>query len=370
MAKRLEDVATELRQLVEEEDPVVGAGHLARLEARPAADDRRIRGGVVGGPERRPTDEGADRALGRHGRDDRCGEGFLVAERREETRDRPREEGLAASRRSHEQEGVATGEGDLERPPRLVLAANLGEIRDRIEAIDLERIEGGVRGSDASGPLPSPGFGRELDPGGHGRARAASQAEDRHGVAEGGAAERLDAGDERRLLEARRRDEGPRDALRGKGSQHRQEARDRPDLAAQRELPDERRPAGEGRELLRSEEDSDGDGEVHARPALWQVRRGEIDRDPARRMDEAGVADRSPDPLPCLAQGGIGESHDGEPGQAWRDVHLDTDPPAVEADQGRREQGREHGRDPTRRRLSGDHRELDPGRAGAFEVQP
>ena len=257
---------------------------------------------------------------------------------------------------------MATGEGDLERPPRLVLAANLGEIRDRIEAVDLGRVEGGVRGSDAPRPLPGPWFGRELDPGGHGRTGAASRAEDRHGVAEGGAAERLDAGDERRLLEARRRDEGPRDALRGKGSQHRQEARDRPDLAAQRELPDERRPAGERGELLRSEEDPDGDGEVDARPALGQVRRGEIDRDPARWMDEAGVADRSADPLPGLTQGGIGEPHDGEPGQARRHVHLDADPPAVEAHQGRREQGCKHGRDPTRRRLSGDHRELEPGR--------
>jgi hypothetical protein len=47
LAECLEDVAIELGQLVEEEDPVVCPGHLAGHEPRPASDDRGVGAGVV-----------------------------------------------------------------------------------------------------------------------------------------------------------------------------------------------------------------------------------------------------------------------------------------------------------------------------------
>ena len=88
---------------------------------------------------------------------------------------------------------------------------------------------------------------------------------------------------------------------------------------------------GAGSDLLRTEEDPDGDREIERRAGLAQIRRREVDRDPSRRIDEAGVPERAADAFPRLLEGGIGEPDDGEPGQPRRDVHLDPDQPPVEA---------------------------------------
>jgi hypothetical protein len=48
----------ELRELVEQEDAVVGEADLARSRPRAAADDRGRRRGVMRGADRRPIDEG------------------------------------------------------------------------------------------------------------------------------------------------------------------------------------------------------------------------------------------------------------------------------------------------------------------------
>jgi hypothetical protein len=112
------------------------------------------------------------------------------------------------------------------------------------------------------------GLDRELDPRGDRQPPATPRAEDRHRVAERGTADGLDARQEGRLLEARRGHEGAPDPVRGERPEHRQEPRHRPDLAAERQLPDERRPAADRAELLRPEEDPDGDRKIDARAAL------------------------------------------------------------------------------------------------------
>ena len=62
-------------------------------------------------------------------------------------------------------------------------------------------------------------------------------------------------------------------------------------LAAERQLADERQPARPGADLLRAEQDAERHRQVERRAALAQVGRREVDRDPARRIAEPGVAD-------------------------------------------------------------------------------
>ena len=72
-------------------------------------------------------------------------------------------------------------------------------------------------------------------------------------------------------------------------------------------------------------------------------------------MDEPGVPDCAANPLAGLLERGVGQAHDREPRQSARDVDLDPDHPAVEADDRCRQQRGKH--DPTvaaaaRRRLT------------------
>ena len=68
--------------------------------------------------------------LDRDGGDDRRRERRLVVEVRQEPGDRPGEERLARARRPDQQQPVAAGERDLERPPGVGLAADVGQVDD------------------------------------------------------------------------------------------------------------------------------------------------------------------------------------------------------------------------------------------------
>ena len=123
---------------------------------------------------------------------------------------------------------------------------------------------------------------------------------------------------------------------------HRQDAGNRPDLAAERELTDQGDPARRGDHLLRAEQDPDRDGQIERGARLAQVRRRQVDRDPPRRMAEPGIADRPANPFPGLLERRIGKPDDREPRQSRGDVDLDPDDPAVEADEGGRQEGGQH----------------------------
>lgn len=77
-----------------------------------------------------PAAQGMDRSFAGSRGDHSDGQGGRIVERWQQSWDRPREEGLAGARRTQEEQAVPAGQGDLERPPRLRLAANLGKIRD------------------------------------------------------------------------------------------------------------------------------------------------------------------------------------------------------------------------------------------------
>ncbi len=217
-------------------------------------------------------------------------------------------------------------------------------------------------GSSAGGPAPASDGGSDVDPRvrGPGRsvggqldpARCADPAVppssgrtdrvDRLGQARRRA--RIGTGDESGLREGLVRDDDPTGPASDQCGDHRQDPGHGPDLAPERQLPDER-PAPVGPDLLGSEEDPDRDRQVQPGPRLAQVCRGEVHRDPAGWEGEPAVADRSTHPLPGLLERGVREADDGEPGQTRGHVDLDPDDPALDPVERRGEDGRKHAGD-------------------------
>ncbi len=123
-------------------------------------------------------------------------------------------------------------------------------------------------------------------------------------------------------------------------------ARDRLELAVERQLPQERGVGPAQRELVRGHEDADRDGQVVRRALFLQVRRREVHRHASRRKLEAGVANCAPHPLPRLENGAAGKTDDRETGQAEGDIDLDRHEGAVHAKDGRAEASGQHGQLP------------------------
>jgi len=105
-------------------------------------------------------------------------------------------------------------------------------------------------------------------------------------------------------------------------------------LAVERQLADEYRPVEVAERLLRRDQDADRDRKVVGRAFLTQVGRGEVDRDAAEREGEPGVLDRGADTVSCLLDGCVSKPDDGEPADAIRDIDLNLDQFAFEADHG------------------------------------
>ena len=145
----------------------------------------------------------------------------------------------------------------------------------------------------------------------------------------------LDAADQPGLVNGRGRDDDPPQATTRERRDHRQHTGNRADLAAQRQLTDEGEPPATWLDLFRTQQDPDRHRQVERGTGLAQVRRREVDRDPARRMDEARVPERTADALARFLERGIGQPDDREAGQAGCDIDLDADQPAVEAVEGR-----------------------------------
>ena len=127
----------------------------------------------------------------------------------------------------------------------------------------------------------------------------------------------------------------------------------RPDLAAQRQLADERRAARRGPDLLRPEQDPERDREVERRAGLALLGRREVDRDPARRVDEAGVPDRAADALASLLERGVGQADDREAGQPAARRRPRPGSPGRRGRRASRTAASQARRDRTRRRSTG-----------------
>ena len=294
---------------------------LARLRRVGAADEAGGRDRVVGRAERALGDEARAPAQPGDRLDARDLDRLVGAERRQDRRQAPGDHRLARARRALQEQVVPAGGGDLEPEDEPVVAADVREIGDLLA----HRCR--HRGGDAD---------RRLLP---------TQGRDQLG-------ERLDADDldvrhQRGLARPRQRQHELAQLVAPRGLGDGERAPDRPHLAGQRELADDRaRRDGLRLQLAGRDEERDREREVERRPDLAQVGRREVDRDPPQRELVAGVHERGPDALARLAHRLVGEPDHGERGQAEPDVGLDPDPPRVHALDGEGDDPGEHQRPP------------------------
>ena len=187
---------------------------------------------------------------------------------------------LPGARRPDQEQRVAAGEGDLERPSRHRLAAHVREVHDR--RAPARRCPAGpsVRPVRRGHPARGRATGRAASrPRGPEQPPPPPRRPPRRPArcrAPAAASAAASAGTTTRRTPARPEREA-----------HRQDPRDPAHLAAQPQLPDQRHASRRGAKLLRAEQDPEGDREVQRRPGLAQLGRGEVDGDPPRRVVEA-----------------------------------------------------------------------------------
>ena len=103
LAQHLQRVAGKLRQLIQKQHTVVGQTDLAGAGYRPAAHDGRGADAVVRAAERPlPDKPGAAPQKPRHRVDRACFQRFLIAQRRQNTRQPLGKHRLSGSRRAYE----------------------------------------------------------------------------------------------------------------------------------------------------------------------------------------------------------------------------------------------------------------------------
>ena len=235
----LEDAVTELGELVQKEHSAVAERDLARPGDAAAADQARLRDGVVRSTERPRGDERrVARKLAGHAVHLRRLQRLVRGQRRHDGGERPREQRLAAAGWADHQDVVTAGGGDFQRALGVLLPTDVDEI-------------GCVLAGLAEG-------GRRLRP--RRDALAAAQVLDE--LAERGSAQHIKAGHQARLGGVRLRDGDRRQPLGARQPHHRQHAVGVPELPLKRQLPQQRR-VFQGRiELSAAAEDGDGDGQV------------------------------------------------------------------------------------------------------------
>ena len=128
LPERLERGARELRQLVEEEDAVVGEARLAGRRRHAAADQPRARDRVMRRPERPPGDQRLAAEQARDAVHSRRLQRLLERRRRQDRGHAAREHRLAAAGRPDHQHVMTAGRRHLERALERVVTADLGQV--------------------------------------------------------------------------------------------------------------------------------------------------------------------------------------------------------------------------------------------------
>ena len=296
---------------------MVGEADLPRARARTAADHRCGGGRMVRRPKRRAIDE---RVVGGEHARDRMNPGRLErlveGQRRKDAGQPARQHGLPCAGRPGEQDVVAPGGDDLERPPGALLPPHLREIR--AEPVGRRR----RRGRDRAG------------------CEAAVQV--RSGLGEMTQRHRFDPR-QRRLGGGLAGTEQPREPAAPRRLGRDDRAGDRTEPPVQRQLTDGC-VLGQrvGRNLVRGGEHGQRDREVVARALLPQPGRREVDGDPAERPLELRARDAGPDPLLRFLTCLVREPDDGEGRHASLEVGLDLDRARVETDEGMGDGARKH----------------------------
>ena len=295
LAQRLQRRPRELRQLVEEQDAVMGQARLPRAGMRPAAHEAGRGDRVVRSAER-PLGDEASAAAAQAGEAVDAGDlqRLVARQRRQDPAEPPRQHRLAGPRRADEQRVVAAGGGDRQRADRL------------------QRARGRRAGPRRPASRASSGRGRRK----LGR-RVAAQ--DRRDAGEVAHARDGDPVDEPGLRRALARHDEPVEPVSPRALGDGERAAARAQLAAEGQLAEDRPAVDALRGHLAAGDEQAARGrEVVAGPRLRQVRGREVDRDAPVRELEAGVADRGVHALARLAHGGVAAADDGEPGRPVR----------------------------------------------------
>ena len=245
-------------------------------------------------------------------------EGGVELERRQDSRQSAREQRLAASWRTDQQQVVRAGGGDLERALRALLAVHLGEV--------------GETGASVAAPRER---AERLE-----RFAVAKPAQ--HGAEVGGAV-CLDARPERRLGQvlARHDDFANRSAL--DRAEHRQHAAHGAESGVEAELAHEQRSVQPRFGKLDARAgDADRDRQIERRADLRQPCRRQIHRHTAGRELETGVAERGANPIAALVHHAVGLADDVERGQSRAGFDLDRDADSLDHMQGRAVHAQQH----------------------------
>lgn len=306
LAQGIERLRGVLGQFVEEEHAVVGQRSFARLGAKPAAGQGGHGGGVMWGAEGPVAGQSA--ALDQPGhRPDHGGLQQLLGRQRRQQAGQPRgHHRLARSRRADEEQVVAAGGGDLQRPLGAFLSLDLAQVGDAVAATHGPRLGPSqhlraLEVVDQGDQRARRQHGHVAGPGGFGPVRLGTDEAQSHGV--GG-------------------DRG------GQGPAHRRDPPIQPQFA-------HRRPTRQGvrRDHAHRGQQGQGDGQVEMVALLAQVRRREVGDDAHRRQGQAYAREGSTHPLAALGHRLVGEPHEGEAafvaGMQLRHLHINA--PGVDA---------------------------------------
>ena len=286
LAHGLQHVPAELRQLIQEEDAVVGEADLPGAHERPAARESGDGGAVVRGAEGAAGQEGvAAVQLSGDGPDGAALQGLRAGELRQDGGQAPGQHGLARTGRADEEHVVPSGGGDLQGPLGVLLAHDIPEVRQGGEVLRLRLPGRGGR----EGRL-APEMGEKL--------RDILRPVDREALGQGG------------LGGVLRRDVEGADAGCPGGQGHGQDAGDAPEGAGEGEFAQEGRVLRQGWQVTVRRQDAEKDGQVIDRAGLLGARRGQVHGDAAHGELGPAVFHGGPDPLPGLPDGGVRQAHD------------------------------------------------------------
>ena len=296
LAQHFQCLPRPLRKFVQEQDAVVRKRNLAGPRLRTTTDQRDGTGGVVRRAIRALQPACRIESAAADGRDGGRLQRFGFTGFRQQTRQARREQRLAATRWSDEQQVVVAGRGDLQRAPRMRLSAHVRQV--------------------GSGAV----LQRECDRLRQGLA-AGQRATDFKQRACGG---RFDLARQRGFGAVARGHDQLAPGLR-RGESRRQRAIDGAQFASQPELAEEFVSVQAiERNLPAGGENAECDRQVEAAAVLRQVGRRQVHGDHPCRELELRALDRRAHAILRLAHRGLRQPDDRHPRQSAGQVHLDA----------------------------------------------
>ena len=306
LTHQIQRILPKLRQLVQEQNSLMGKADLAGLRIAAAAHQTRIGNRMVGRPEGPPCDQGIfGRKHSHYGINLTDLQGFLPGHIRQNRRKPFGKHTLSRTRRADQQHIVAACRRNLQRPLYVLLTQHIPKVRFRLPG--LLRHPQGLR-------LQLRQSVQALCQLCHGVNRDYLRSPGQGGL--------------RRVF--RRNIELTNPRLFG-GQGHRQHTGYAPDHSVQADLPQKGAVLSGRPHLPGSRQNAQKDGQVIMSTRLLLAGRGQIHRNAADRKFQMAALHRRPDPLPGLLHGGIRQANDLKAGQSVGDKTLAGNRAAADA---------------------------------------